>query len=92
MIIDSSDDEDFECTKETTPEIRDIDTGNDIFFVTEYASEIFQYLKQSEVIFCSFLECYTHSVENLTHASFKISCACSWMCARVCSTVDHEME
>ena len=77
MIIDSSDDEDFECTKETTPEIRDIDTGNDIFFVTEYASEIFQYLKQSEVIFCSFFECYTHSVENFTHASFKISFACS---------------
>lgn len=49
MVIDSSDDEDFECTKETTPEIRDIDTGNDIFFVTEYASEIFQYLKKAEV-------------------------------------------
>ena len=77
MVIDSSDDEDFECTKETTPEIRDIDTGNDIFFVTEYASEIFQYLKQSEVIFCSFFECYPHSVENFTHASFNISYSCS---------------
>lgn len=49
MIIDSSDDEDFECTKETTPEIHDIDGGNDIFLVTEYASEIYQYLKQAEV-------------------------------------------
>lgn len=51
MVIDSSDDEDFECTKETTPEIHDIDNGNDIFGVTEYASEIYQYLKKSEV-FC----------------------------------------
>ncbi|KAJ7371971.1 Cyclin-A2 [Desmophyllum pertusum] len=49
MIIDSSDDEDFECTKETTPEIHDIDGGNDIFLVTEYASEIYQYLKQAEL-------------------------------------------
>ncbi|RMX57292.1 hypothetical protein pdam_00012863 [Pocillopora damicornis] len=49
MVIDSSDDEDFECTKETTPEIHDIDNGNDIFGVTEYASEIYQYLKKSEL-------------------------------------------
>lgn len=52
MVIDSSDDEDFECTKETTPEIHDIDSGNDIFAVTEYASEIYQYLKQAEVFLC----------------------------------------
>ena len=52
MVIDSSDDEDFQCTKETTPEIHDIDNGNDIFGVTEYASEIFQYLKKSEVFLC----------------------------------------
>ena len=50
MVIDSSDDEDFECTSETTPEIRDIDTDSDIFYVSEYASEIFQYLKQAEVL------------------------------------------
>lgn len=49
MVIDSSDDEDFECTSETTPEIRDIDTDSGIFYVSEYASEIFQYLKQAEV-------------------------------------------
>ena len=56
MVIDSSDDEDFECTKETTPEIHDIDNGNDIFGVTEYASEIYQYLKKSEV-FCVLYTC-----------------------------------
>ena len=50
MLIDSSDDEDFEYTTETAPEIRDIDTGDDILFVSDYASEIFQYLKQAEVI------------------------------------------
>lgn len=50
MVIDSSDDEDFECTSETTPEIRDIDTDSGIFYVSEYASEIFQYLKQAEVL------------------------------------------
>ena len=55
-VIDSSDDEDFECTKETTPEIHDIDNGNDIFGVTEYASEIYQYLKKSEV-FCVLYTC-----------------------------------
>ncbi|XP_068701086.1 G2/mitotic-specific cyclin-A-like isoform X1 [Montipora foliosa] len=49
MLIDSSDDEDFEYTTETAPEIRDIDTGDDILFVSDYASEIFQYLKQAEV-------------------------------------------
>lgn len=49
MVIDSSDDEDFECTSETTPEIRDIDTDSGIFYVSEYASEIFQYLKQAEI-------------------------------------------
>ena len=49
MVIDSSDDEDFECTGETTPEIRDIDTDSGILFASEYASEIFQYLKQAEV-------------------------------------------
>ena len=49
MIIDSSDDEDFECTKDTTSHIHDIDSGNDIFGVTEYASEIYRYLKQAEV-------------------------------------------
>lgn len=59
MVIDSSDDEDFECTKETTPEIHDIDSGNDIFGVTEYASEIYQYLKQAEVFFF----CYFSSVQ-----------------------------
>lgn len=52
MVIDSSDDEDFECTKKTTPEIHDIDSGNDIFAVTEYAAEIYQYLKQAEVFLC----------------------------------------
>lgn len=57
MIIDSSDDEDFECTKETTPEIHDIDGGNDIFLVTEYASEIYQYLKQAEVFIFCFILC-----------------------------------
>lgn len=50
MIIDSSYDEDIECTTETAPEIRDIDSGDDILLVSEYASEIFQYLKQAEVI------------------------------------------
>ena len=59
MVIDSSDDEDFECTKKTTPEIHDIDSGNDIFAVTEYAAEIYQYLKQAEV----FLLCNFSSVE-----------------------------
>lgn len=49
MLIDSSDDEDFECTEEQTPEIRDIDSGDDVLFATEYASEIFQYLKQAEL-------------------------------------------
>lgn len=49
MVIDSSDDEDLECAKETAPEIHDIDSGNDIFSCSEYASEIFQNLKQSEV-------------------------------------------
>lgn len=49
MVIDSSDDEDFECTGETTPEIRDIDTDSGILFASEYASEIFQYLKQAEL-------------------------------------------
>lgn len=55
MLIDSSDDEDFECTEEQTPEIRDIDSGDDVLFATEYASEIFQYLKQAEVFIF-----YTH--------------------------------
>jgi len=49
MVIDSSDDEDLDCAKETAPEIHDIDSGNDIFSCSEYASEIFQNLKQSEV-------------------------------------------
>lgn len=49
MVIDSSDDEDLDCAKETAPEIRDIDSSNDIFSCSEYASEIFQNLKQSEV-------------------------------------------
>lgn len=59
MVIDSSDDEDLDCAKETAPEIHDIDSGNDIFSCSEYASEIFQNLKQSEVvifIFYSFVE------------------------------------
>lgn len=55
MVIDSSDDEDFECTSETTPEIRDIDTDSSIFYVSEYASEIFQYLKQAEVLLFKFI-------------------------------------
>ena len=55
MVIDSSDDEDFECTSETTPEIRDIDTDSGIFYVSEYASEIFQYLKQAEVLLFKFI-------------------------------------
>ena len=75
MVIDSSDDEDFECTKETTPEIRDIDTGNDIFSVTEYASEIFQYLKQSEVCFPEFRVLYTFSGKLYSCSSFIITCA-----------------
>ena len=50
MVIDSSDDEDLDCAKETAPEIHDIDSGNDIFSCSEYASEIFQNLKQSEVL------------------------------------------
>lgn len=49
MVIDSSDDEDLDCAKETAPEIHDIDSGNDIFSVSEYASEIYQNLKQAEV-------------------------------------------
>lgn len=49
MVIDSSYDEDIECTTETAPEIRDIDSGDDILLVSEYASEIFQYLKQAEL-------------------------------------------
>ena len=49
MVIDSSDDEDLDCAKETAPEIHDIDSGNDIFSCSGYASEIFQNLKQSEV-------------------------------------------
>jgi len=49
MVVDSSDDEDLDCAKETAPEIRDIDSSNDIFSCSEYASEIFQNLKQSEL-------------------------------------------
>lgn len=55
MVIDSSDDEVFECTSETTPEIRDIDTDSGILYVSEYASEIFQYLKQAEVWLFKFI-------------------------------------
>ncbi|KAK2563061.1 G2/mitotic-specific cyclin-A [Acropora cervicornis] len=49
MVIDSSYDDDIECTTETAPEIRDIDSSDDILLVSEYASEIFQYLKQAEL-------------------------------------------
>lgn len=41
MVIDFSDDEDFECMKEIMLEIYDIDNGNDIFGVIEYVLEIY---------------------------------------------------
>ena len=83
MVIDSSDDEDFECTKETTPEIRDIDTGNDIFFVTEYASEIFQYLKKAEVFLWPN---YTFSRKIDYNKYFKLSNRIHWSVRAVIRT------
>lgn len=68
MVIDSSDDEDFECTSETTPEIRDIDTDSGIFYVSEYASEIFQYLKQAEVLLFKFIIGSNKAIRKLNGA------------------------
>lgn len=71
MVIDSSDDEDLDCAKETAPEIRDIDSSNDIFSCSEYASEIFQNLKQSEV----------HVFILYSSVEVKVSCnAVLWAC------------
>lgn len=78
MVIDSSDDEDLDCAKETAPEIHDIDSGNDIFSVSEYASEIYQNLKQAEVhvfLYLLFFCC-------VWGWSFVLPFELVWMCAR----------
>lgn len=79
MVIDSSDDEDLDCAKETAPEIRDIDSSNDIFSCSEYASEIFQNLKQSEVhVF-------------ILHSSVEVKVSCNTVCELVLIVRQHAM-
>lgn len=75
MVIDSSDDEDLDCAKETAPEIHDIDSGNDIFSVSEYASEIYQNLKQAEVHVFIFYFSVAFEVEVSYYRSSLFECA-----------------